>query len=151
MISSHGISTLTMYLYTGHSASTSLGKGLGVDEESNKKWYRRDGLQSRKSEWTISVTRSLFPLVFSWGSDNTIASNKNSTSKKEPTSAPEITIQHLHKNIVIPLLFQCVLFLHTCVSKNSVVPEHVIFYLLWYNVIRRSRHICKTVFFSLIL
>ena len=33
-----------MYLYRGHSASTSLGRREGVDEESNKK----EGVQSKK-------------------------------------------------------------------------------------------------------
>ena len=37
------------------------------------------------------------------------------------TSISEITISYLHKNIVIPLLCQCELFIHTCVSKNSVM------------------------------
>ena len=35
-----------MYLYRGHSASTSLGKGEGVDEESNK-LQRKEGVQSK--------------------------------------------------------------------------------------------------------
>ena len=34
-----------MYLYWGHSAST--GRGRGVDEESNKKQHRQDGVQSK--------------------------------------------------------------------------------------------------------
>ena len=38
MISSHRIPLKIYYvLYSGHSASASLGKGEGVDEESNKK------------------------------------------------------------------------------------------------------------------
>ena len=41
---------------------------------------------------TFSMTQSLFLLGFSWSSDNITASNKKSTSKKEPTSASEITI-----------------------------------------------------------
>ena len=39
----------------------------------------------------FSVTQS-FLLHFSWSFDNTTASNKKSTSKKEPTSVSEITI-----------------------------------------------------------
>ena len=37
MISSHIIPSLTIYLYRGHSGSTSFGKGVGVEKESNKK------------------------------------------------------------------------------------------------------------------
>ena len=73
-----------MYLYRGHSASTSLGKELGVDEESNKKMILKAWRAVKKSEYIFSG--------FSRGSDNTMASNKKSTSKKEPTSVPEITI-----------------------------------------------------------
>ena len=111
-----------MYLYKGHSASTSLRKRKGVDKESNKKCHRKERLQSRK--WCpshkvfyllFSVTQSLFLLGFSWNSDNITASNKKSTSKKEPTSASEVTIKYLHKNIVIPLLYQCGFFIHTFV------------------------------------
>ena len=36
-------------------------------------------------------------------------------------SISEIIISYLHKNIIIPLLCQCELFMHKCVSKNSVV------------------------------
>ena len=32
------------------------------------------------------------------------------------TSISEITISYLHENIIIPLLCQCELFIHTCVS-----------------------------------
>ena len=49
----------------------------------------------------------------------------------------------MHKKIVIPLLTQCGLFIHTCVSINSIVPKDLIFYFLWYNVIRWSSHFCK--------
>ena len=37
----------------------------------------------------------------------------------------------------------------TWVSKNSVVYQDAIFYLLWYNVIRWSSHISKNLLFSL--
>ena len=47
-----------------------------------------------------------------------------------------LTISYLHKNILIPLLCQCDLFIHTCVSKYSIVSKDMIFYLLRYNVIR---------------
>ena len=36
-----------MYPYRGHSASTSHGKGEGVDEENNK-LHRNEGVQSKK-------------------------------------------------------------------------------------------------------
>ena len=32
---------------------------------------------------------------------------------------------------------------YTCVSKNSIVSKDLVFYLLWYNMIRWSSHICK--------
>ena len=86
-----------------------LGRGEGVDEESNTKWYRKEGVQSKKwCPWHVFfyvlffVTQSLFLLGFSWGPFNITAINKKSTSKKEPTSLSEITIKYLHKNIVIP-------------------------------------------------
>ena len=87
-----------MYLYRGHSASTSLGKGEGVGEESSRKWHRKDGVQPKKYlshkffYVLFSVTQSLFLLSFSWSPDNITASNKKSTSKKEHTSVSEVTI-----------------------------------------------------------
>ena len=87
-----------MYIYSGHSASTSLQKGEGTDEESSKKWHKKEGVQSKK--WRpshkffcvlFSATQS-FLLVFSGSSDNIIASNNKSTSKKEPITLSEITI-----------------------------------------------------------
>ena len=56
----------------------SLRKGEGVEEESNKKWLSKEGVQSKSD--------------FTWSSVNITASNKKSTSKKKPTSASEITI-----------------------------------------------------------
>ena len=40
-------------------------------------------------------------------------------------------------------LRQCGLFMYMCVSKNSIVSKDVIFYLLCYNKIQWSNHICK--------
>ena len=116
--------------------------GRRIDKESNKKWQRR-GTCSQKSDVCshkfffalFSVTQSLFLLGLSWNPD-IVASTKKSTSKKQPTSISEITISYLHKNIIISLLGQCRLFIHKCVSKNSVVSQDVIFYLLWYNMLR---------------
>ena len=89
-----------MYLYGGHSASMSLGKEEGIHEESNKKWHRKEGVQSKK--WCPShkffyvlfpVTQSLFFLGFSRRPDDDItARNKKNTSKKEPTSVSKVTI-----------------------------------------------------------
>ena len=49
----------------------------------------------------------------------------------------------------MPLLCQCSLFIHMCVSKNSIVFKEVIFYLLWYN--RDTQSYMQQIFFSLIL
>ena len=140
-----------MYLYMGHSTSTSLGKGERVNGESNKKWHRKEDVQSKNwCPWhkffyvLFSVTQS-FLLGFSWSFDNITVSNKKNTFKKEPKSVSEITISHLQKNIII--LCQCVLFIYTRVPKISLVSKDVIFYLLWYNVIRWSSYICKKTYF----
>ena len=130
-----------MYLYRGHAASTSLGKVEMVDEESNKKWCC-----SQKFFYAIfSVTQS-FLLSFLWRSDIITASSEKNISKKEPTSVSDITL-YLHKNIIIPMLFQCGLFIRICVSINLILSKDVIFNLLWYNVIRWNSHICKKYFF----
>ena len=50
----------------------SLGNGKELDKQSNKKLHRKEG--------------------FSQSSENITASNKKSTSKKEPTSVSQITI-----------------------------------------------------------
>ena len=137
-----------MHLYRGHWASTSIGKGEGVDEEGNRKWHRNEGVQSKK--WCLShkliyvlfsVTQSLLLLGFSWSSDNITANNKKNTYKKEPTRASELIRLYLHKNIIIPLLCQCGVFIHVCASKNSIVSKDVIFF--WYNVVRWSTHTSK--------
>ena len=113
-----------MNLYRDLSASTSLGKGEKVDEESNKKWHRKEGVQSKK--WCpshkffyalFSVTLSLFLLGFSSSPGNITASNKKSASKKVPTIISEITIKYLHKNIIIPPLCQCGLFIQNVCLK----------------------------------
>ena len=62
---------------------------------------------------------------------------------QEPISVFEITIEYLHKNIIIPLLSQYGLSIYTCVSKNAILSKDEIFYLPWYNVIRWSSHIYK--------
>ena len=63
------------------------------------------------------VTQSLFLLGLSWSPENITTSNKKSTSKKKPTSVSKITMQYFHKNIIIPLLCQCELFIqHVCLK-----------------------------------
>ena len=93
--------------------------------------------------FTFFITQSLFLIGFSWSSDNITASNKMSTSKIEPTSISGITIKYFQEHFIIPLLCQCGLFIHKCVPKKSIVSKDVIFYLLWYNMIHWSSHICQ--------
>ena len=82
-----------MNLYRNHLASALIGKREGVDKESNKKWHRKEGVQSKKwCPWhkffhvLFSVSQSFFLLGFSSGTNNIIASNKKSAFKKMPTS-----------------------------------------------------------------
>ena len=127
--------------------------GRVVGEEGNKKWHRKEGVQSKK--WWPS--RKFFYDVLSSATQSFISSwfliklwlyysEKKSQFKKKSTSVSEITISYLHKNIIIPLLCQFGLFVNTCVSKNSIVSKDLIFYLLWFNAIRWSSHICKNFF-----
>ena len=118
-----------IHLYRSHSASTSLGNRKELDEESNKKWHRKEG--------------------FSLSSENITGSNKKSTFKKEPIIVSKITIKYLHKNIIIPLLYQCGLFIHTRVSKNSVTSKDVIstsFDITWCT--ETGRYAKKSAFLS---
>ena len=96
---------------------------------------KKDVPHTNSSMYLFFVTESLLLLGFSWSTDNITASSKKNTSKKEPPSISEITI-YLHKNIAIPLFCQWGLFIHKFVSKNSILFKDMIFYLLWYNVIR---------------
>ena len=114
-----------------------------IDEESNKKWHGKEG----KFFHVIFCNTQSFFLGFSWSSNNITASNQKNTSRKASTSLSEITISCFHRNIIIPLLCQCELYIHTCVSKTSTVPKDIVFYLLWYNEIRWNSHICKKSFF----
>ena len=117
----------------------------GVDEESNKKWHRKEGVHSKK--WChshkffyvlFSVTQSLFLLGFSSSPGNITASNKKSTSKKVPTSLSEITIKYLYKNIIIPPLCQCGLLIQNVCLKIQLRLKMWFFYLLSNNVISWS-------------
>ena len=102
---------------------------------------------TNSSMYFFSVTQALSLLGFSWSPDNITANNKKSTFKKELSSVSEMTMQHLHKNIIIPLLCQCELFIqHVCLRIQ--LYQIVIFYPLWYNVIRWSSHIRKKLLFS---
>ena len=102
---------------------------------------------TNSSMYFFSVTQALSLLGFSWSPDNITANNKKSTFKKELSSVSEMTMQHLHKNIIIPLLCQCELFIqHVCLRIQ--LYQIVIFYLLWYKVIRWSSHIRKKLLFS---
>ena len=102
-----------------------MGRGREYKKEATKK-HRKESVQSKKwypshkfSYVLFSVTQS-FLLGFSWSSESITASNKKCTSKKEPTSSSEITIQYLHKNVKIPLPYQCGLFINAEVSKNLI-------------------------------
>ena len=140
-----------MNLYRDHSASTSLRKGEGVDEEKHKKWHRKEGVRWKK--WCPShkflyvsfpVTQSLFLLDFSSSVVNITACIKKSTLKKVPTSISEITIEYLHKNIIIPPHGQSGLLIQNVCLKIQLCLKMWFFYLLWYNMLSWS-------FFSLIL
>ena len=102
-----------MYLCRANSVSTSLGKEEG---ERNKKWHRKEGVQSKK--WCPSHK---FSYIHFSVTDNLTANNKKSTSKKDATIVSEITIQYLHKNIIIPLLCQCGLNFLKFQSKWKIV------------------------------
>ena len=130
-----------MNLYRDHSASTSLGKGEGVDEKSNKKWHRKEGAQPKK--WCPAynffyvlffVTQSLFLLGFSSSPD----------SKQQKEHIQESTYQYIWNNNKIfsqkydnsTTLSMWVVYIK-CVFKNSVASQDVIYYLdvTWCNVI----------------
>ena len=136
-----------MYLYSGHSANASLEKGEGVNKESNKEWHRKEGVQSKK--WCFShkffyvlflVTQSLFLLGFSWSPDNIIASKKRAHRGYHCIWNNYIMFARKYYNSTNLSMW---VFYTTCVSKNSVVYQDVIFYLIWYNVIRLSSRIRK--------
>ena len=84
------------------------------DIERGRAVKKSDAPHTNSSIFFFSVTQSF--LGFSRSSDNIAVSKKKSTSKKESTSISEITISYLLKNIIILLLCQYGLFIHTCVS-----------------------------------
>ena len=111
-----------MNLYRDHLASTSLGKGEGVDKE-NQKVTEKGGRAVKKVMslthiplCTFFCNSSLFNLGFSSSPGNITASIKKSSSKKVSTSIFEITIKYLYKNIIPPLC-QCELFIQNVCLK----------------------------------
>ena len=127
----HGIITQNskhrniMYLYRSLSGNRSLGDREGEDKESNRGLQSKNWGPSDKFFYVLFSGTQSFLLGFSGSSDNITVSKKKSTSKKQPGIISEITISCLHKNM-IPLLYQCGLSIHTCVSKNSVVSKDAI-------------------------
>ena len=65
-------------------------------------------------------------------------------------SLPKHLKYYFHKDIMTPLLWECGLFIPTCVSKKLIVSKDLIFSLFWYNVIRWSSHICKNLLFPIL-
>ena len=108
-----------------------------VDKESNKKWHRRDGMQSKKGcllhifPLFFFVTQSLFLLGSSESSDNITKSNKKSTSK---------AYQCIWNNFIIFaqkyysfITLSSGLFIDTCVPKNSIkIWISTSFDIAWY-------------------
>ena len=121
-----------------------------MDKKSNKKWHRKEGVQSKK--WCpsnkffyalFSVTQSLLIL----GSNHSLTILQQATKRTHPRkSLPKHLRYYLHKNILIPLLCQRGFFIHTCVSENLIASKYLIFYLFWYNVIHCRSHIWKNLF-----
>ena len=119
-------------------------EGVGVDKESNNKCHRKEGVQSKK--WFSSQILLYTPFCNSFFIPSWFLMKPwwyYSEKQKEHIQEGayqciwiklEITIWYLHKNIIIPLICQCGLFIHTFVSKNSIATKDVIFYLLRYNV-----------------
>ena len=71
---------------------------------------------------------------------------------QDSISVSEITIEYLHKIIIIAMLCQYVNmgFLYIHVSKNVIVSKDTIFHLLWYNVDVLKQSYIHKIFFSLI-
>ena len=128
-----------MYLCRYQLASTPLGKWEGVDE-SNKKWHRMKDVQPKK--WCLShnffiISTFFYDSIFpSWFFMKLWQYYRE--QQKEPIQERAyqcIWNNHLdlHKNIIIPLLYQCGLFIHTCVSENSILYKDVIIYLSFFS------------------
>ena len=106
-----------------------------VDKKSDKKWRKKEGVQPKKSDayYTSSfmyvfVTQS-FLLYYSWSSANITENSSRkirATIKTHPRAYQCIWDNHiirdwyLYKYIIIPLLYQYGLLIHTCVSKMQL-------------------------------
>ena len=91
---------------------------------------------------TFSVTQ-FFLLGFLWSSDNVTAINKKTHPRAYQCIWDNYIANFCTKNIIISLLFQYGLLIHTYVSKIANASKDTIFYLHWHNVIRWSNHIYK--------
>ena len=97
MTSSRRIPLIEIYVASSHSASASFGKGEELDEKSNKKAQKGERVVKKVISLTqislcIFFCNSIFPSGFLISSDCITASDKKSTSKKEPASVSETTI-----------------------------------------------------------
>ena len=78
-----------MYLYRGHSASTSLSTKKATKNDIEWRACSQKRCPSYRFFYVFLAVTQFFLLYFS---DNITVSNKNSTFNKEPTSLSEITI-----------------------------------------------------------
>ena len=91
----------------------------GIDEKSDKKKTSEWGCAaekrypSHKYFYVLFSVIQFFFLGFSWSSETITVTNQKNTLKS--------LFQFFHEIIVIPLLCQHGLFIHTCVSKNTIV------------------------------
>ena len=106
----HGINTqntthsyIFIYLYKGHSTSTSLVKEEESDKESSNKWHRKEAVQpfsclSCKFFYLLFFCNSTLPLLFLtklWW----YYSKQQQGHIQEPISVSEVTLEYLHKII----------------------------------------------------
>ena len=98
MISSHRIPPILILCIGPFSKYVTLEWGEGGPKKQQKNGIEKKACSQKVMSLTqillctFSITQSLFLIGFSRRSDNIKASNKKSTSKKEPSSASEITI-----------------------------------------------------------
>ena len=108
-------------------------EGESVDEKSDKEWHKKEGVQpkelfhSHKFFYVLSFITQSFPHGFSWTSNNITASTKKNISKSLPVYPRWLYIYHLQKIIIIPVLCQYGLPIHTCASENAIVSKDMIF------------------------
>ena len=101
MISSHRIPPIAvLYIFIlGAFSKYIIWEGRGSRRRKQQKMTQKGGgrvvpmwCPTHKFFYVLySVTQSLYLFGFSWSSDNTTASNKKGTFKKDPTSVSEIT------------------------------------------------------------